>query len=203
MVVSERELLALPAVERQRLAATLLDAGCPMDVTTADRRRRRRFLALMAVAVIVLAVWIVGLGTTLPQTETVGQWRLVWIGFDVALLVAFSVCGWAAWRGRQLLIPATLVTGTLLFCDAWFDTVLSWNTDERWWSVASAAAVEIPLAIWFWWLSGRLVRRTVAIARSRMAIAGVVPPLREMRLFDPMLVGPDGSRARDTGTLDA
>ncbi|MHA3703216.1 hypothetical protein ACXR2U_13645 [Jatrophihabitans sp. YIM 134969] len=190
MVVSERELLALPEAERQHLAAVLLQAGCPTEIAAADRRRRRRFLALTGVAVVVLAVWIVGLGTTLPQTETVGQWRLVWVGFDIGLLVAFATCGWAAWRGRQLLIPATLVTGTLLFCDAWFDTVLSWNTDERWWSVVSAALVEVPLAIWFWWLSGRLVKRTVAIARARLALTAEVPPLREMRLFDPMLVGP-------------
>jgi hypothetical protein len=190
VVVSERELLALPESERRHLAALLVQAGCPMEVSAADRRRRRRFLALMAAAVVGLAIWIVGLGTTLPQSETVGQWRLVWVGFDVALLLAFGVCGWAAWRGRQLLIPTTLVTGTLLFCDAWFDTVLSWNTDERWWSVVSAAVIEIPLAIWFWWLSARLVRRTVAIARARLALTVDVPPMREMRLFDPMIVGP-------------
>jgi hypothetical protein len=189
MVVSERELLALPAAERQQLVTALITAGCPVDVPAADRKRRRRFLAMTGVAVVGLAIWIVGLGTTLPQTETVNQWRLVWVGFDIGLLIAFAVCGWAAWKGRQLLIPATLVTGTLLFCDAWFDTVLSWNTDERGWSVASAAAIEIPFAIWFWWLSGRLVRRTVAIARTRLAIAGEVPPLREMRLFDPLLDG--------------
>ena len=143
----------------------------------------------MIVAVVLLAAWIATLGATLPQTETIGQWRLVWVGFDVGLLLAFAMCAWAAWRGRQLLVPATLVTGTLLFCDAWFDTVLSWNTDERWWSVASAAAVEIPLAVFFWWLSGRMVRRTVAIVRARMAVSADVPPLRDMRLFDPLLVG--------------
>ena len=196
MVVTEQELLDLPEADRQHLAAVLLGTGCALDVPAVDRRRRRRFLVLMLVAVIGLAGWIVGLGTTLPRSETVNQWRLVWVGFDVALLLAFATCGWAAWKGRQLLIPATLVTGTLLFCDAWFDTVLSWNTDERWWSVVSAAAVEIPLAIWFWWLSGRLVRRTVAIVRVRMALTDDVPSLREMRLFDPLLMGPPEARVR-------
>lgn len=188
MVVSDRELLALPDGERQHVLATLLLAGRPPQIPQEARRRRRWFLAATVLAVVVLAGWIATLGATLPPTETVREWRLAWIGFDVALLLAFVTCGWAAWRARQLLIPATLVTGTLLFCDAWFDTVLSWSSDERWWSVASAAVVEIPLAVWFWWLSGRLVRRTVSLARSHLGIEGEVPSLREMRLYDPLLV---------------
>lgn len=192
MVVSERELLELSLAERQQLAAVLLRSGCQMELPHADRRRRRRFLALMGGSVVVLAVWIVALGATLPHTETTGQWRLVWVGFDVGLLLAFATCGWAAWRSRQLLIPATLVTGTLLFCDAWFDVVLSWSSDERWWSVLSAALVEVPLAIWFWWLSARMVRRTISLARARMGLPDDVPSLAVMRLFDPLLPGGRG-----------
>ena len=58
MVVSERELLELPAAERAHLAAALLSAGCPLEVPEPDRRRRRRFLALMGVAVVGLAGWV-------------------------------------------------------------------------------------------------------------------------------------------------
>lgn len=187
MVVTEHELSALSVEERRVLAAALLADGCPLEPSDADRRRRRRFLAFVAVAVVVLAAWIVALGTTLPQHESTGQWRTAWVGFDIGLLLSLAVCGWAAWRGRQLLIPATLVTGTLLFCDAWFDVVLSWDTDERWWSVVSAAAVEIPLAVAFWAIARRLVRRAIAIARVQVGLPGAAPSLTSLRLFDPLL----------------
>lgn len=187
MVVSERELLELPAEERRQLAAALLSTGCELEPTPVERRRRLWFLRFVGFSQAVLAGWILYLGASLPQTETISQWRTAWLGFDIALLGSFVVCGWAAWRGRQLLIPATLVTGTLLFCDAWFDTVLSWNTDERWWSVLSAAVVEVPLALAFWWVSRRMVQRTIGLARSRMGLPGTSPGLLHARLFDPML----------------
>jgi len=53
---------------------------------------------------------------------------------------------WAARRLREMLLPAAMVTGTLLVCDAWFDVILSWGTRAWRWSVFSAVAVELPLA---------------------------------------------------------
>ena len=51
-----------------------------------------------------------------------------WVGFDLALLVAFAATGWAAWRRRQVLIICLVVLATLLCCDAWFDVVLDLRT---------------------------------------------------------------------------
>lgn len=189
MVVSPAELDALSPAERRALANALLESGCgDLDPLPVARNRRRWFLRLVGIAQAVLLVWIVYLGTSLPDSENASMWRTAWVGFDIALLASFAVCGWAAWRGRQLLIPATLVTGTLLFCDAWFDVLLSWGSDDRWWAVASAALVEIPLAVTFWGISRRAVRRTVTLARARMGLAGETPSLSAMTLFDPLLV---------------
>jgi hypothetical protein len=183
MGISREELARLSVDEREELALLLVELGGAE--AAGNPRSRRRFLVFVAVCIVVLAVWIVALGLTLPPHETTKQWRLAWIGFDVAELLAFAATGWAAWRGRQLIIPALIVVGTLLLCDAWFDVVLSWNTDERWGSVAGAVVIELPLAALFWWLARRLVLRTISVARSRLGLAGPLPSLRRLPLFEP------------------
>jgi hypothetical protein len=185
MKMTREQLAELSAAERQELLRHLVELGGQPSVKR-NPRARRRFLAFMAICVVVLLIWIVTLGLTLPPDERTDQWRLAWVGFDVAELLAFTVTGWAAWRGRQLLIPSLLVLGTLLFCDAWFDVVLSWNSDERWGSLASAIVVEVPLGILFWLLARRLVLGTVAAARARVGLAGPPPVLHRLRLFWPL-----------------
>lgn len=187
MTVDDAELLALPAHERHQVMATLLAAELPAVLPT-YRRRRAVFLGFVAFCVAVLAAWTVALGTTLPMSETTRQWRTAWVGFDVGLIAAFLVCGWAAWKGRQLLVPATLVTGALLLCDAWFDVVLSWTSSERWTSVLTAAFVEVPLAIALWLLARRLVLRGVSLGRQTLGLPETSASLSKLPLFDPLLV---------------
>lgn len=185
MVISRDEVARLSEPERAQLLQLLAETGDPAAIR-GNPRARRRFLVFVTVCAVVLLVWIVTLGLTLPPRETTKQWRLAWVGFDVAELLAFTVAGWAAWRGRQLLVPALLVLGTLLFCDAWFDVVLSWNGDERWSSVASAAVVELPLAVLFWLLARRLVLASVTAVRAQAGLHTRPPSLRSLRLFEPL-----------------
>jgi hypothetical protein len=182
MVISRDELARLPADERAELATALAELSAA-DISPASRVRRQLFLIGCVVAVVGLAGWTIGLGLTLPPHQEVGQWRLAWVGFDVAELIALSVVAWAAWQRRQLLIPATLISGTLLLCDAWFDVVLSWQTPERWQSILSAAVIEVPLAVGLWWLSRALVLRTVRMARARFGISGPPPAMHALELF--------------------
>lgn len=165
MGFTRAELAALSDHDRAQLAAALAEFGPPPDVAlrtpsldAEPLRRRSRRLALLALGcAVALTAWVIGLGLNLPSDVTVRQWRLAWVGFDIAELAAFAVTGWAAWRARRWMIPATLVTGTLLLCDAWFDVVLSWGTDERWQSVITAAVLEVPLALLLWWVARRLL----------------------------------------------
>lgn len=198
MVISRDELAALPAAERAELAAALA-ALSETEIWSPSQTRRRLFLIACVVAVIALAVWTIGLGLTLPRHQEVRQWRLVWVGFDVAELVALTTVAWSAWKRRQLLIPATLISGTLLLCDAWFDVVLSWQTSERWQSLLSAVLVELPLAVGLWWLSRSLVLRTVRLARAQFGLTGPTPSLRRLGLFagltDETMPGWSGRRS--------
>jgi hypothetical protein len=183
LVLSRDELLALSEEERSEVIAVLVDLGATRAARP-DGRARRRFLTFVMVCIVALAVWIVALGVTLPARETVDQWRLAWIGLDVAELVSFAVLAWAVLRTRHLAIPAALIAGTLLLCDAWFDVVLSWNTGERWEAIADALIVEVPLAMWLWWIARRLVLLTITVARARLGLVGPTPSLRQLRLTE-------------------
>jgi len=65
-----------------------------------------------------LLAWIIFLGATLPAQTVAHEWKLAWVGLDVAEAVGLLFVTWAARRLREMLIPAAIVTGTLLVCDA-------------------------------------------------------------------------------------
>jgi hypothetical protein len=109
----------------------------------------------------VLVGWIIVLWLTLHRHFTATHWRLAWVGFDIVLLAAFAVTGWAFWRGRRIVITCLLVTGTLLCCDAWFDVILDLGTSGMWMSIASAVIVELPIAFLMFSAARRLIRLSV------------------------------------------
>jgi hypothetical protein len=75
-----------------------------------------------------------GSGGTAPQARSrrlssvTHEWKLAWVGLDVAEAAGLLVVTWAARRQREMLLPAAIVTSTLLVCDAWFDVIFSWGT---------------------------------------------------------------------------
>src|SRR5215469_16622483 len=179
--MSPRERLRL----RQMLAE--LDAPDPRG-RLASQRRRTIVLALVIACCVALAAWIGVLATTLPRYYRAGDWRGAWVGFDVALLLAFAASGWAAWRRRQILIICLVVLATLLCCDAWFDVVLDARTSGFEVSLLSAVLIELPLAAVAILGARRLVRVTSAVMQRYRGGAGPVPRLRDMPLVG---VGPD------------
>jgi hypothetical protein len=119
----------------------------------------------------------------LPGFYHTGSWRGAWVGFDIALLAAFALTGWAAWRRRQLLIICLVVLATLLLCDAWFDVVLDVSTPGFLTSLLSALLVELPLAILAIFMARRLVRLTIGQVMRYEGLTGRVPPLWQIPLI--------------------
>ncbi|MEY9846529.1 hypothetical protein [Streptacidiphilus sp. MAP5-3] len=146
-------------------------------------RRRRRALRFLALCVVVLVPWTVYLAFSLPDQFEARHWSAAWVGFDVLLLLSLTGTGLAAWLRRQLLIPLSVVAGTLLLCDAWFDITLDWGTRGVWGSVAAACLVELPLALLLFLRARQLYRRTVCLAWERMGLPGQPPPLYRLPLF--------------------
>ena len=118
------------------------------------------------IACVVLMGWIIVLILTLHRHYVATHWRFAWVGFDVILLAAFALTGWAFWRGRQVVIACLLVTATLLCCDAWFDVILDLGTSGLGMSLASAAIIELPLAFLMLSSARRLIRLSALVAMS-------------------------------------
>jgi hypothetical protein len=169
--------------ERLRLRQALATLDSPDPVRGGGEQRRKLFLAGVVICCVVLVAWIVVLAVTLPRYYRAGSWRGAWVGFDIALLAAFAVTGWAAWRRRQLLIISLVVLATLLCCDAWFDVVLDARTKGFELSLLSALVIELPLAGVAVLTTRRLLRSTYSVMLSTRGYCGPLPGLRQIPLI--------------------
>jgi hypothetical protein len=166
-MLSDSEIASLTHEQRidltHRLAA--FNEGLVRD-TDESRRRRRRIIDLLVITCLGLIPWIVLLGLTLPARYSANHWTLAWVGFDVALLCALAATAWAAWRRRQIVIVAALVTGTMLVIDAWFDILTDSTTSDLIISLVTAIFAELPLAALTFVGAFRLIRLTTHTARA-------------------------------------
>jgi len=170
--------------ERRELARALAAIDLPHPLfDPVLRRRRRTGLLVMTACCVALAAWIAILLQTLPGRYTSSDWRAVWVGLDVAELLAFAATAWAAWHQRQVLIFLMVITGTLLVCDAWFDLTLSYGSSGFTDSILSAVLAEFPLAFLMFAGARRLVRVTVQTLMQLSGGGGPVPPLWRIPLF--------------------
>lgn len=146
------------------------------------RHMRAVFLAVITGSFLFLIPWIAYLSVSLPTRRTVSNWRYAWVGFDAALIVAIGITALCAWRRLQVFIPWAVATATLLCCDAWFDIVLDWNSDDLTGAIATALVAELPLAALLLYAARRMIRLTVAIAWRRAGRTGPIPPLSRLSL---------------------
>ena len=154
---------------------------------------RRIFLTIVAASSLILIPWIAYLAMSLPDRYVAGQWKAAWVGFDIALMGFLGWTAWNAWQRRQMLVPSALITATLLVCDAWFDVVLDWGTSDMWWSIVTAAFVELPLAALLASVSVRLIRVMLRVRWAELGRHDQAPPLRRVSL--PELLDRDRMRA--------
>jgi hypothetical protein len=129
----------------------------------------RRLELVASAAVVFLLVWMIILASTLPGTTVTHGWAAAWVGLDCAEAFGLAMTGYALARSSRLIIPAGLMTGTLLVCDAWFDVVLTWQTSTWTISLVAAVAVELPLAGRLWWTAMQGVRGGAAAMTRREA----------------------------------
>ena len=83
-VATRAEVANLDEDERRLLAGWLAERSLPPTVSRAVRRRRFITLVVSASVAVVLAAWIGVLSVTLPDHYAAHEWRVAWIGFDVA-----------------------------------------------------------------------------------------------------------------------
>ena len=198
-MLDEAELRRMTAEERARLARAIAAIDRPVSaIRPMAQRHRTIVLTAIVGCCVVLAAWTGILAVTLPRFYRAGDWRGAWVGFDLALLIAFGVTAWAAWRRRQVLITSLVVLATLLCCDAWFDVTLDLRTSGFMLSLLSAVLVELPLAALAIIGARRLLRLTLSTIVTRDP--GPRLPLWRVPLFgseaqglrDLIPVQPDG-----------
>jgi hypothetical protein len=145
-VLTDEQIAAMSPLERRELIKRL---ARPVDDIVPSsrwlRRTREIRVALMVLSAVVLVPWTVYLAITLPRAYVANNWDRTWVGFDLLLLVMIVATGILGYLRRQMLIVVAFSTGVLLICDAWFD-VMTAHGEDRPWSVATALAVELPLA---------------------------------------------------------
>ncbi len=150
-----------------------------------------RLLALVALA---LVPWTLWLTFSLPSRHVTQHYDVAWVGFDLALAVAFAATAWAALRRPRWLVALAAATGTMLLCDAWFDVVTASGGGERLEAVLEAAFAELPLAA----ICAYIV---YDMERFRDQVRGLRPPTRAAlraapRAFSETRAERPGGRAR-------
>jgi len=101
---------------------------------------------LLGLVALFLIPWTLYLTFTLPSRHVTERYDLAWVGFDIALAIAFAATALAAVRRVRWLVPLAAVTGTMLVCDAWFDVVTSQSGGELVEASLEAVFGELPLA---------------------------------------------------------
>ena len=189
------DVTTLSESDRQQLARWLADLNLPPALPPQAHRRRRTILITATAAAVVLIPWTAFLAVTLPERHRAQEWRLTWVGLDIALVAAFAATAWFGWRRRHSLMIALIVTATLLLCDAWFDVTLSWGGSEQVASIVAAVGIEVPLAILFLIVHHRLDRAIVSQSWRDRGLSGAPPPLHRL----PLLLREDHADALPLG----
>jgi hypothetical protein len=185
-LIDFEELRSMSPQQRRSLLRVLAELDVPaLAAVRGSDRRRAIILGAIITCCVVLVVWIGVLAVTLPKYYRSGGWRGAWVGFDLALLLAFAATGWAAWRRRQVLIICLVVLATLLCCDAWFDVLLDARTKGFEVSLLSAVVIELPLAALAILGARRLLRLTSVLIGYHAGLEGPQP----RRLRDIPLLG--------------
>ena len=154
MTISDAELAALTEQERAELLARLLVYASGSN-QSGSSRNRVRFLVVVTTACLLLIGWTVLLAVTLPSHHTASRWDLTWVGFDVALIGCLARTAWLAYRRRYGVALWAVLTGTLLVCDAWFDSTTATGL-ELVGSIAAAVVAELPLTALLFYVAHRV-----------------------------------------------
>jgi len=131
-----------------------------------------RWLAwAFALIAVFLVPWTLWLTFSLPTRHVTHHYDIAWVGFDVGLALAFASSAVAALRASPWLQVLATLTGTMLVCDAWFDTVTATSRDEQLVAILEAAIAELPLAALCAWIVFDTARFHDAIERWYRAAA--------------------------------
>jgi hypothetical protein len=113
-----------------------------------------------------LLPWTIWLSSTLKPHHVTESWDVAWSGFDSGLALLFVLTAIAAYRRSPWVGALSAATGTMLVTDAWFDVVLESHADELYRSLLLAILVELPLAVFCFWIAHRTERFLAQVVQA-------------------------------------
>jgi hypothetical protein len=116
-------------------------------------RLRHWIFVIMGGVAIALLPWTAYLSVTLPSRHESAHWDIVWPGLDIGIALVVAATVVALFRSSGYVPIFATAAGTLLLCDAWFDTLTSNGGDELAWAAVEAVLAEVPLALFCFWLA--------------------------------------------------
>jgi hypothetical protein len=149
-------------------------------------------VVVFAGASVAIVPWVVVLAATLPSRVEAAHWRVIWVGFDLALVATLGGTAVRLVRRSARTLLVATAAGTLLVCDAWFDVLTADGTGERLVAVALAVLLELPLAGFCFWVAFT-VESLFEQARPHLAAAGFTVEGR--RLVPPERAVPGGGES--------
>ncbi len=145
-----------------------------------DLLRFNKLVSLALIAIVAgLIPWTVFLAIKLPIRYTARHWTLLWVGFDLVLMIVLAYTAWAAWFRKQIMVVMSIVAGTMLAADAWFDVITSLGKRGEWITLLTAFLAEIPGSIFFFWLARAVILRSIDNVYKMAGIASSPPRLRD------------------------
>ena len=72
--------------------------------------QRRWLVLLLAITAALLVPWTLWLAVSLPERRVAHHYDVAWVGFDIALAVAFAATTWTAVRSSRWLVPSASTT---------------------------------------------------------------------------------------------
>ncbi|MFE3634706.1 hypothetical protein [Streptomyces sp. NPDC059168] len=96
---------------------------------------------------LVMIPWVVYLHTSLPATAEAPHWAWAWTGLDVLEALGLVSTGLLLRRRDARASLTAMAASTLLFVDAWFDTMTAAPGADLVSAIAMAVCAEIPLAL--------------------------------------------------------
>jgi hypothetical protein len=156
-----------------------------------------------------LLPWTIWLSSTLKPHHVTERWDVAWSGFDTGLALLFVLTAIAAYFRSPWVGALSAAVGTMLVTDAWFDVVLESHADELYRSLLLAVLVELPLAVFCFWIAHRTERflsRVVQVAYGEGAASHLAAPgqgASEGDFVGVLEVTPDGEPTGEPGHPDA
>ena len=107
----------------------------------------RALIGALIAGIAVLIPWTIYLAYALPRRDLVGRYDVMWVGFDVLLIIfMIAVAVLAIRRSRAIEIPAAILS-VLLVVDMWFDFMTDDSRRALFGSALSAVLIEVPTAV--------------------------------------------------------